>query len=175
MVARRPQLAASARNIQWMARRDKSQGGEQGLLAKHLPTAGTYLEIGAFQPVMMSNSWSLARRGWTGWSIDANADYAVQWRRFRPSSTFRCLAVTPDEQADASFFRFDDWRGAVSSLDEDHAQRWSAQWGIDYARVSVTSATIVSVLSEFHRSLGSAPTVLLMDCEGLDLADHGSG
>lgn len=168
VVSRMPQLSATVRNVQWMARRDKSQGGEQGLLARHLPASGTYLEIGAFQPVMMSNSWSLARRGWRGWSIDANAEYAVQWRRFRPSSTFRCLAITPDDRDGASFFVFDDWRGAVSSLDEDHVKRWSDTWGVTYTSVTVPSATIERVLAEFHRSFGGAPTLLLMDCEGMD-------
>ena len=54
---------------------------------------GCYVDVGAFHPMLLSNTYDFYRKGWRGLSIDANPDVAELFTRFRPDDTFIHSAV----------------------------------------------------------------------------------
>ena len=168
-VARRfPRAAWIYRNLSWRSRADKSQYGEEGLLDTHLPPTGLFLEVGAFQPIMFSNTWALERRGWRGVAVDANPDYAFAWRLFRPRTPYWSFAITPDGQEHAVLFRTDPRFGAVSSLFRGHVEKWSVPEGTEINALTVQACSVRDLLEMFVSEFGAAPDFIQLDCEGLD-------
>ena len=68
---------------------------------------GTYLEIGASHPIDINNTYALEQAGWTGLSIDINAQCKELWNRLR----FNPLLIT-----DALTYKFS---GGVDYLQLD--------------------------------------------------------
>ena len=48
---------------------------------------GTYLEIGAFRPTYINNTYLLSKLGYTGISIEIDNSFASEWKTLRPNST----------------------------------------------------------------------------------------
>jgi hypothetical protein len=158
------------RNVAYLLRSDASQFGEQAMLAAHLPPLGTYLELGAYQPVVLSNTWSLSRRGWRGWSVDANDTYRTQWRIFRPRNTFIHAAVLPDDDHGAVTLYHDrSGVGNTSSLLRDHLARHVTDLDAGLVQEAVPAIGIGRLLQGFIAKYGARPDLLHVDCEGLDV------
>ena len=165
-----PALADLFWNARYMLKKDKSQFGEAGLLAQHLPREGLYLELGCYQPVMYSNTWRLARQGWRGWSIDPEPALRFQWRIFRPRSIFFQRAVTWSRGADRiTFYRFPRDIGVLSTVDKDVAQAKAASTERECSELTVQAEFLPALLERFERHWNSPPTLIAMDCEGVDL------
>ena len=49
---------------------------------------GTYLELGASEPVYMNNTWLLEQFGWHGISIDFRDELESQWETMRPGARY---------------------------------------------------------------------------------------
>ena len=62
-----------------------SQFGEDAVL-QHLlkKSTGTFVDIGAYHPVLYSNTYAFYRRGWSGIVIDPNPRFKKLYRLFRP-------------------------------------------------------------------------------------------
>jgi FkbM family methyltransferase len=55
---------------------------------------GTYLDIGAFHPVLWSNTLLLHKRGWSGVNIDMNPDKIHYFQTLRPNDDNLCCAIS---------------------------------------------------------------------------------
>lgn len=163
-----PRSAWVYRNLVWRTHADKSQFGEQFLLSKHLPPSGVFLEVGAFQPVMFSNTWALEHRGWRGVAVDANPEYAFLWRLFRPRTPYWSVAITPDARPEVVLYVTDPRFGAVSSLHRDHVEKWSVPEGIAVSSRKVPALSVPELLAAFQKRFERAPDFVQFDCEGLD-------
>jgi FkbM family methyltransferase len=54
---------------------------------------GYFVDVGAYHPMSLSNTYNFYRKGWRGLSIDANPDVAGLFARFRPEDVFIHSAV----------------------------------------------------------------------------------
>ncbi|MGE4062278.1 MAG: FkbM family methyltransferase [Rhodospirillaceae bacterium] len=54
---------------------------------------GAYVDIGAFRPANISNTYLFYLMGWRGLAIDPSEEAAAQWRTVRPEDTFIRAAV----------------------------------------------------------------------------------
>lgn len=159
-------------DIRFRLRRDHSQFGEQEILLAELPEQGSYLEIGAHQPIKCSNTYALYRRGWRGWCVDPQVEFAWLWRAFRPKDRFIGKAVVSGDNPNEGttvFYNFEDRVSLVSSTDYEHAQEWEKK-GFRYRKQEVPTVSIGFLYSEFCRVMGGPPTILLLDVEGADMA-----
>lgn len=157
------------RNLRNLPRRDKSQYGEQALLARHLPATGTYLEIGAYQPVILSNTWALSRQGWRGWSIDAEGSYRTQWRIFRPGDEFmECAVVAEPDVDEVALYAPTTGVGNTASLSREHVDSFVADPSREVSARRVPAIGVAALFRAFVEVFGGGPLLLLMDCEGLD-------
>jgi len=89
-----------------------SQCEEDQIIAALLPPplVGTYLDIGAGEPVQCSNTWSLYQRGWRGLLIEPFPEFILQLLRQRPGD--RVFPVAASNQTGLIPFYVD---GTVSS------------------------------------------------------------
>jgi FkbM family methyltransferase len=79
-----------------------SQYGED-LFLTHLlgyeRTHGVYVDVGCFHPVSYSNTYIFYQRGWRGYCIDANPDWAAAWSGYRPQDEFINAAIAPQSSS----------------------------------------------------------------------------
>jgi len=75
---------------------------------------GYYVDVGAYHPVLYSNTYALYRRGWSGLAIDPNPDLRGVFRLMRPRDTHVVSAVGTKRErlqyhrfTDASYNTFD--------------------------------------------------------------------
>jgi FkbM family methyltransferase len=62
-----------------------AQYGEDVLVHNLQPARrGTYVDVGAFHPWYLSNTYKLYLRGWSGITVEPNPDVALLFRRARP-------------------------------------------------------------------------------------------
>lgn len=163
-----PDLADLYRNFTWLCRIDKSQHGESQLLKMHMPTTGTFLEIGAFQPVLLSNSWELHKRGWSGLSVEANSTLRLQWRVFRPRSPIVWSAVVPYQTGPVTVYQLDPGKSGMTSVSWEHARHHASRFDSHVTAKLVDSVTMSTLLLQFRTRYGARPTLLMTDVEGLD-------
>src|SRR5262245_404321 len=70
---------------------------EQSLIAKFFETKpeGIFVEVGANEPVVGSQSYFLERIGWTGVLVEPLHEYATQLRKFRRADVYEVAAGAP--------------------------------------------------------------------------------
>lgn len=80
-----------------------SQLGEDMVINNHLgwlglntQKSGSYIDIGAFHPVKISNTFKFYQSGSSGFAIDIGVEKESLWRRFRPRDTFLNRALVPN-------------------------------------------------------------------------------
>lgn len=141
-----------------------SQFGEDLIVSSLLPGAsGFYVDVGAYHPAQISNTYLLYRRGWRGVVIDANPDLAAPFRRRRPRDILVSAAVS-DAPGDGWFEVRE--AGPSSSLRQDAGPGPAP--GVERV-VKVRVRTLASILNE-HLPARQAIDYLDVDCEGADLA-----
>jgi len=78
-----------------------SQGGEDDILFKYLDkdkTNGKYIDIGAGEPINISNTYVLYQKGWKGLAVEPWEPYREQWRQHRPNDIFITSPIMDSER-----------------------------------------------------------------------------
>ena len=127
---------------------------------------GFFLDVGAAWPISGSNTYYLEKHlGWTGIGIDALADFAPDWKKLRPNSTFLVYLVTDKTGGEGKFFKSAGL--GISSTDRKHA---SGQWfgvNVEPEEISVPMTTLNDLLD--REGVGKIDLVS-MDIEGHELS-----
>jgi FkbM family methyltransferase len=85
-----------------------SQYGEDVLLSHLKPEArGFYVDVGAYHPVSLSNTYKLYLKGWRGITIEPNPDMTPLFRRFRPEDLHLQIGIA-SEPGELTYYRLDD-------------------------------------------------------------------
>lgn len=97
-----------------------SQEGEDRLLERMLQglPPGTYVDVGAHDPVRFSNTMGLHLRGWRGVCIDPRPGAAERFHRVRPGDVF--IGEGVGNGGTATYFEFDE--PALNTYDEATAR-----------------------------------------------------
>jgi len=86
-----------------------SSEGEDGLLSKVFDaksSPGFYVDVGAFHPVLSSNTYLLYKRGWRGINIDPVPGSASLFRRRRPQDVSLEIGIS-DKPGTLEYYIFD--------------------------------------------------------------------
>lgn len=88
-------------------RKSYGQFGEDAVIQAILKnTKGTYVDVGAYDPVLYSNTFALYQRGWSGYVIDPNVSKKDAFDFYRPRDTFIWAGVG---EADVRrYYQFED-------------------------------------------------------------------
>ena len=65
-----------------------AQNKEDLILEKLLPNKGRYLEIGAYHPTRLSNTYRFYKKGWRGSVIEPNPEIKEKFLESRPRDKF---------------------------------------------------------------------------------------
>jgi hypothetical protein len=75
---------------------------------------GVYVDVGAYHPVLYSNTYALYKKGWRGIVIDPNPKMKELFASLRPRDTYVSAAI--GEEGSATYYSFND--GAYNTLDD---------------------------------------------------------
>jgi FkbM family methyltransferase len=126
---------------------------------------GYFVDIGAFRPMVRSNSYFFYKQHWHGINIDPTPGFKRSFDKLRPGDLNLEIGIAP-EAGPATFFLFG--RPSVwNTLDAKSAETASEATGTIPQNVSVNLERLDSVLDR-HLN-GASLELLLIDAEGYDM------
>lgn len=129
-------------------------------------TTPTYLDIGAYDPILGSNTYHFYRKGGRGVLVEPNVSLTDRLRRVRPKDTVLPIGIGLDDTPAADYFVF--VQPQLNTFDKEQADRLVNEGGAKLERV--VKMPLVNVNRVIAEHFGAAPDFLSVDVEGLDLA-----
>ena len=125
---------------------------------------GAYVDVGAYHPMLYSNTYAFYRRGWSGLVIDPNTALRPLYKILRPRDTFIPCGVSAAKE-ERTYYEFAD--GAYNTFDENTALT------VQKSKRSVlltTRLVPLKPLAQILKEQGITKIDLLnVDAEGLDM------
>jgi len=142
-----------------------AQHGEDVIAEALLPeSTGFYVDVGAFHPVSISNTYLFYRKGWRGIVVDPAPQFADLYQRRRPEDKLLDCAVSEDEGER----RFEVMQaGETSRLQGSESLVASDQKPMRL--IQVRCRRLDSIFGE-HLPAGQTVDFLTVDAEGHDLS-----
>jgi FkbM family methyltransferase len=145
-----------------------SQCGEDMLLRYYFPQPnGFYVDIGAFDPRKISNTYHFFQKGWRGINVDGNEVAIAQFKRYRPNdiSVFSCVGNVSQPQH-VPFFKFYD--PALNTFKADELPRIKKYHQLDpIETVEVPLCSLTHLLDKYVPA-GQTIDFISIDVEGAD-------
>ncbi len=144
-----------------------SQEGEDMILRRifQARTSGFYVDVGAYHPKHLSNTYYFYRRGWRGINIDAMPGSMELFRQLRARDINIEAAIAADER-ECTFYIFNG--RALNTLDAQlAAERVDGETRVVEKR-KVKTRRLVDILNE-SLPVGEHIQFMSIDVEGLDL------
>jgi FkbM family methyltransferase len=143
-----------------------SQFGED-LFLTHLlgyeKTDGVFVDVGCYQPIVLSNTYIFYQRGWRGLAIDPNPQFKAAWDRYRPGDLFLNFAVSK-ARGRMTYLINSQYPAMNTVVDEDKIS------GFDSTQYTVGSCEAIPLSDILDRYLnGNRIDLLNVDCEGRDV------
>jgi FkbM family methyltransferase len=128
---------------------------------------GCFVDIGAFHPVLHSNTYLLYQYGWRGLNVDASPARIALFERVRPGDK-HILAAVSDLKQDVFFLEYPtSGTSRIVSAGDPNLRN-----GLGEEPISVSpqrTQTLTDLLEE-HLDQSTGIDFLNIDCEGVDLA-----
>ncbi len=157
---------AGVRQYDWkFLRFSYAQLGEDLIVEALLPEArGFYVDVGAFHPVQLSNTYLFYRKGWRGIAVDASPRAGAEFRRWRPRDVMVECAV--GEREEAVDFNYMDAEPTAHVAGAGVTVATDTRSG---KTLRVPCRRLDSILKE-HLPTGQTIDFVSVDCEGGDLS-----
>jgi FkbM family methyltransferase len=148
-----------------------SQGGEDLILEQvfqflEIPQP-TYIDIGAYDPVIGSNTYLFYRKGSRGVLVEPNPIMTDRLSRGRPGDTVLNIGIGVTDQSEADFYVVGD-RSQVNTFSKERADRYLEK--DKNAIRKVLKIPLVNINKVLAQHFDGAPQLFSIDVEGLDLA-----
>lgn len=146
-----------------------SGNGEDLVLRQYLfknKKKGFYVDVGAFHPKHISNTYALFRQQWNGINIDPNKETIDLFNKHRPNDINLQIGIakTPSKKTYYSFSH-----SGVNTFSEEHAAiKKSKEWNTLLDTKEIDCYTLAQILEE-HLPDNVPIDLLDIDVEGLDL------
>lgn len=154
-----------------------SQFGEDMIIAyffflKQIPKP-TYLDIGANEPRLISNTYYFYERGSRGVLVEPNPSLVRKLKRHRPEDVVVNSGVGFNELKEADFYVFPDYANGLSTFSKEEAMHWQQVGMKGTGKIpfeKVIKLPLISINSLMEKYFANkAPNILSIDVEGLDL------
>ena len=125
---------------------------------------GNFLDIGAYHPKFISNTYLLRKKGWKGVYVEANPIKSKLFEFF--NSGFKIInkgVIENKNIKNKNFYMFKKLYSEIDTFDKDIAMTKSKNLNIDYEIKGVETTTLEELLEEFPYT-----DFLNIDIEGLD-------
>jgi FkbM family methyltransferase len=131
----------------------------------------TYLDIGAYHPIVASNTYLFYLKGCRGVLVEPNPALCRTLEQYRPRDTVLNMGIGPLDQAAADYYVLGDAHGELAQLNtfsKMEADRVVALGG--GRRISrIIRMPLVSINAVIQQHFQGAPDLVSIDTEGLDL------
>ncbi len=122
--------------------------------------SGTYLDVGAWHPYNMSNTWAFYERGWRGILVEPGLEMYRLLCEYRPEDEIHCAACS-DEDGEAVLYECGG--GCLSTLEEGEAAKRHGE-GVPVTGRTVPVRTVKNIVGG-----RPAPDLFSLDVEGHEL------
>lgn len=151
-----------------------AQNHEDDLIIRHIeslpPESGLvkrFIDIGGYDPVVMSNTRCLVEKGWGGVYVEPAPDNALRFLREYRFNREILLVNAAVVASDPVLAKFWDSNGdAVGSTSEAHVAKWEAGSGVRFAPYLTKQISV----DELFAAVGHDFSVLSLDVESVNLA-----
>jgi hypothetical protein len=152
--------------------RSYAQGGEDvaaDLFFQYLGIARvTYLDVGAYDPVKINNTYFFYRKGYRGVLVEPNVTMCEKLRKVRPGDTTLAagIGVTAAREADYYLMTDPSW----NTFSREEAEQQEKVTGKKISIRKVIKMPLLNINDVMEEHFGGAPVFLSIDAEGLHLA-----
>ena len=128
----------------------------------------TYLDVGAYDPVKINNTYFFYRKGNRGVLVEPNVAMCEKLREVRPRDTTLAagIGVTAVKEADYYLMTDPSW----NTFSKEEAEHQEKATGKSIAIKKVIKMPLLNINDVMQEHFGKAPTFLSIDAEGLHLA-----
>jgi FkbM family methyltransferase len=130
--------------------------------------APTYVDIGAYDPVICSNTYFFYRKGGRGVLVEPNVDLTPRLKRERPRDVVLTAGVGVDDTAELDFYVLS--MPQLNTFDKARAEKIEADTGGQVRHLRTVKMPLLNINRVIADHLGAAPDYLSVDVEGMDLA-----
>lgn len=123
-----------------------SQRDEEPVILANTPQNGRFLDCGAYDLIIFSNTRALIERGWSGVFVEPSSGPftgMVQNAKGCERITLVNAAVTPHYDGLMKFYHSHD---AIATSDEKHAEKWKAA---NYTPIWVAGVSVMKLIEKF--------------------------
>jgi FkbM family methyltransferase len=131
----------------------------------------TYLDIGAFDPTISSNTYLFYLKGCRGVLVEPNPALCGTLKRYRPRDTVLNVGIGPSKETAADYYLLGDANGNLDQLNtfsKEEADRVIALGGGRRIR-KIIKMPLVSINTVMEEHFQGAADFVSTDTEGLDL------
>jgi FkbM family methyltransferase len=170
LLQRTKQRLVSLRDSVWFpgGTRFYSQSGEDGILAHLLygHSPGFYVDVGAFHPVTLSNTYYFYQKGWMGINIEPTPGQIGLFKKLRPRDINLACAVAKTE-GQIHLTTFDD--AALNSAKKQMIDRHVRTWQLRTTGQIVVAAYPLAKILKNYMAPDRELSFLSVDVEGMEL------
>lgn len=131
----------------------------------------TYLDIGANDPVALSNTYRLYKRGSNGVCVEPNPVLYQKIREKRSRDICLNVGVAFDEKREATFYLFSDQFNGLNTFSKEEADFWERTGNEEIGRHKVEKTInmkLMPVNEIMEKYFAPHPNFISVDVEGLD-------
>ena len=141
-----------------------SESGED-LIARYLigKTKGKYVDIGAGNPVVGSNTFLFYKMGWDGVAVDPNMKIRMAWKMVRPRDVFLPVAVG-SSSGQALFYEYEN---DLRSTTSQQVHKYYEENSLEYNSTLVEQRTLTDIFETYVKD--ESRVFLSIDVEGQEL------
>ena len=151
--------------------RSYAQCGEDLVVAGILGYLGvsdvSYLDIGAYDPIVINNTYLLYQKGFKGVLVEPNPVMCEKLRRVRPDDTTLAAGIGVSDVREADFYNMSDPSWNTFSKEEAEHQVKVTNGEIYIEKV--TKMPLLEINGVMAEHFGGAPTFVSIDAEGIHL------
>ena len=130
---------------------------------------GVYVDIGAFHPKWISNTYKLSKNKWKGIVVDLEEDKMKLFHYFRPNCKTICAAVVPDGSATSiEYYSFDRLLSEWDTVSYAEAEMRRKKSKTNYKKITIQTITINDIMLRAKEFTGQPVDYLNIDIEGMD-------
>lgn len=122
-------------------------------------TKGTFVEVGAFQPMELSQTYAFEQAGWSGILVEPVAEHAAALRQQRRAPVFEVACGSPENHGSLMPIRVAGGLSTMRTSDLTH----------DLAAKEVRSVRVVTLDSVLGEAGVTAIDFLSIDVEGMEI------